>query len=164
MKQFFKFMFASFAGTLLTIVIIMLFLVGMISGIVALAENNEVKVDANSVLIINWKADIQDRCTDNPFEGFDFATMESKKPPGLNSILRNIDKAIVDPNIEGIFIDMETMPAGLAMNEEIRNKLLEFKESGKFIVSYGNSYDQKGYYFASVSDEIYMNPKGMILF
>ena len=164
MKQFFKFMFASFAGTLLTIVIVMLFLVGMISGIVALAENDEVKVDANSVLVINWKAEIQDRSTDNPFEGFDFATMESKKPPGLNSILKNIDKAKVDPNIEGIFIDMETMPAGMAMNEEIRNKLVEFKESGKFIVSYGNSYDQKGYYFASVSDEIYMNPKGMILF
>jgi len=164
MKQFFKFMFASFAGTVLTIVLISLFLVGMISGIVAMAEKEEVKVEDNSVLVLRWNAEIQDRSSDNPFEGFDFATMESKKPPGLNSILKNIDKAIVDPNIEGIFIDMETMPAGAATSEEIRNKLVEFKESGKFIVSYGNSYDQKGYYFASVSDEIYMNPKGMILF
>ncbi len=164
MKQFFKFMFASFAGTVLTLVLISLFLLGMISGIVAMAEKEEVKVDSNSVLVLKWKADIQDRSSDNPFEGFDFATMESKKPPGLNSILKNIDKAIEDPNIEGIFIDMETIPAGAATSEEIRDKLVEFKESGKFIVSYGNSYDQKGYYFASVSDEIYMNPKGMILF
>ncbi len=164
MKQFFKFMFASLVGTLLTIVIIMLFLVGMISGIVSMAENEKVNVEPHSVLHLNWMTEIKDRSTDNPFEGFDFATMESKKPVGLNEILKNIEKAKKDSNIDGIFIDMETMPAGMAMSEEVRNKLIEFKESGKFIVSYGNSYDQKGYYFASVSDEIYMNPKGMILF
>jgi len=59
---------------------------------------------------------------------------------------------------------METIPAGLATSEEIRNKLLEFKESGKFIVSYANGYDQKAYYLASLSDEIYLNAEGMILF
>ncbi len=164
MKQFFKFMFASFAGTLLTIVIVMLFFVIMIAGMVAMTENKEVSIKPNTILHLNWKTEIKDRGTDNPFEGFDFATMESKKPAGLNEILKNIEKAKKDSNIDGIFIDMETIPAGMAMSEEIRNKLIEFKESGKFIVSYGNSYDQKGYYFASVSDEIYMNPKGMILF
>jgi len=164
MKQFFKFMFASFAGTLLTIVIVTLFFVIMIAGIVAMTENKEVSIKPNTVLHLNWKTEIKDRSTDNPLEGFDFATMESKKPVGLNNILKNIEKAKKDSNIDGIFIDMETIPAGMAMSEEIRNKLIEFKESGKFIVSYGNSYDQKGYYFASVSDEIYMNPKGMILF
>ncbi len=164
MKQFFKFMFASFAGTLLTIVIVTLFFVIMIAGIVAMTENKEVSIKPNTVLHLNWKTEIKDRSTDNPLEGFDFATMESKKPVGLNNILKNIEKAKKDSNIDGIFIDMETIPAGMAMSEEIRNKLVEFKESGKFIVSYGNSYDQKGYYFASVSDEIYMNPKGMILF
>ncbi len=164
MKQFFKFMFASFAGTLLTIVIVTLFFVIMIAGMVAMTENKEVSIKPNTVLHLNWKTEIKDRSTDNPIEGFDFATMESKKPAGLNNILKNIEKAKKDSNIDGIFIDMETIPAGMAMSEEIRNKLIEFKESGKFIVSYGNSYDQKGYYFASVSDEIYMNPKGMILF
>ena len=164
MKQFFKFMFASFVGTLLTIVVVMLFFVMMIAGMVAMTENKEVSIEPNTVLHLNWKTGIKDRSTDNPFEGFDFATMESKKPAGLNDILKNIDKAKKDSNIDGIFIDMETIPAGMAMSEEIRNKLLEFKKSGKFIVSYANSYDQMGYYFASVSDEIYLNPKGMILF
>ena len=83
---------------------------------------------------------------------------------GLNEILKNIEKASTDPNIDGIFLDMESVPAGIATEEEIRNKLLEFKESGKWIVSYGNSYDQKGYYLASVADDIYLNPEGMILF
>lgn len=164
MKQFFKYVFASFVGTSLTIVLIFLVIAGMISSIIAMSENEVVKVKPHSVLHINWKTLIKDRSTDNPLENFDFASMESKKPSGLNDILKNIDKATKDSNIDGIFIDMETIPAGMAMSEEIRNKLMEFKESGKFIVSYGNSYDQKGYYFASVADEVYMNPKGMILF
>lgn len=164
MKQFFKYMFASFAGTLLTIVLIFLVIAGMISSVIVMAESEKVTVKPNTVLHINWKTPIKDRSSDNPFENFDFATMEANKSPGLNDILKNIEKASKDSNIEGIFIDMETIPAGMAMSEEIRNKLLEFKESGKFIISYGNSYDQKGYYFASVADEVYMNPKGMILF
>lgn len=164
MKQFFKFMFASFAGTLLTILVIFLLFAAMISSIIAMSENETVTVKPNSVLQLNWNTPITDRASDNPLEGFDFATMKSNKPAGLNEILKNIDKATKDDNIEGIFIDMETIPAGIATTEEIRNKLLEFKSADKFIVAYGNSYDQKGYYFASVADEIYMNPKGMVLF
>jgi len=164
MKQFFKFMFASFIGTLLTLVLIFIAFSVMIAGVIAMSENEEVSVKPQTVLQINWKTPVKDRSTENPIEGFDFATMKSKKPVGLNDILKNIDKAAIDPKIEGIFIDMESIPAGMAMSEEIRNKLVTFKESGKFIVSYGNSYDQKGYYFASVADEVYLNPKGMLMF
>jgi len=151
MKQFFKFMFASFLG-------------GMIASLVAMSGDEEVKVKDNSVLRISWNTEINDRSSDNPFEGFDFATMQSKKPVGLYSILKNIEKASKDSRIDGIFLDMESIPAGAATSEEIRNKLLEFKESGKFIISYANGYDQKGYYLASVSDKIYLNTEGMILF
>jgi protease-4 len=164
MKQFFKIMFASFFGTLLTFLVIILIIIGIIASIVASAENNEVTIKPNTILYINWKTEINDRSSDNPFENFDFAMMESNKTVGLNEILKNIEKASTDPNIDGIFLDMESVPAGLATEDEIRNKLLEFKESGKWIVSYGNSYDQKGYYLASVSDEIYLNPEGMIMF
>lgn len=164
MKQFFKFMLASFVGTVLTIVVALIVIAGMISSIITMSEQQQVKVKPHSVLQINWKTPITDRSSENPFEGFDFASMKSNKPAGLNDILNNIEKAANDSDIEGIFLDMETIPAGMAMTEEIRNKLIEFKESGKFIISYGNSYDQKGYYFASVADEVYMNPMGMILF
>jgi len=157
-------MFASFAGTLLTILVVFLLFAAMVSSIIAMSENETVTVKPNSVLQLSWNTPITDRASDNPLEGFDFATMKSNKPTGLNEILKNIDKASKDDNIEGIFIDMETIPAGIATTEEIRNKLLEFKSTGKFIVAYGNSYDQKGYYFASVADEIYLNPKGMVLF
>lgn len=164
MKQFFKFMFASFLGTLLTIIIGILIFSALIASLAALSEKQSAKVEPNSILRINWHTAINDRANDNPFENFDFANMQSNKPNGLNVILKTLDKAGQDPNIDGIFLDMETIPAGLATSEEIRNKLLEVKEKGKFIVSYGNGYDQKAYYLASVADEIYLNPEGMILF
>ena len=164
MKQFFKFMFASFLGTLLTLLVIGLIFIGMIAGIVSMSQDKEVEVKSNSVLHISWKTPILDRGSDNPFENFDFNNMESKKPVGLNDILENLEKASEDPNIDGILLDMESVPAGMATLEEIRNKMLAFKESGKFIISYANNYDQKGYYLASLADEIYLNPEGMILF
>lgn len=164
MKQFFKFMFASFLGTLLTIIIGILIFSVLIASLAAMADRQSAKVEPNTVLRINWHTAINDRATDNPLENFDFTNMQSNKPNGLNVILKNLEKAGNDPNIDGIFLDMETIPAGLATSEEIRNKLLEVKEKGKFIVSYGNGYDQKAYYLATVADEIYLNPEGMILF
>ncbi len=164
MKQFFKFMFASFLGTILTIIVVFLLFAGMIASLVAMTGDEEVKVKNHSILHIAWNTEINDRSNDNPFEGFDFQTMQSKKPLGLYSILKNIDKASNDSRIDGIFLDMESIPAGTATSEEIRNKLLEFKESGKFIISYANGYDQKAYYMASLSDEIYLNAEGAILF
>ena len=164
MKQFFKFMFASFLGTILTIIVVFLIFAGMIASIVSMAGDEEVRVKDHTILHITWNTEIKDRSTDNPLEGFDFTTMQSNKPLGLYSILNNIEKASNDSRIDGIFLDMETIPAGAATSEEISNKLLEFKESGKFIVSYANGYDQKAYYMASLSDEIYLNNEGMILF
>jgi len=164
MKQFFKFMFASFAGTILTIIVVFLMFTGMIAAIVSMSGDEEVKVKDHSILHIAWRTEILDRTSDNPFENFDFATMTSNKPVGLYDILNNIEKAGNDSRIDGIFLDMESLPAGMATSEEIRSKLVEFKETGKFIVSYANSYDQKAYYLASVSDEIYLNSEGMILF
>ncbi|HJN05601.1 MAG TPA: signal peptide peptidase SppA [Bacteroidales bacterium] len=164
MKQFFKFMFASFVGTILTFIVIFLMFAVMIASLVAMSGDEDVRVKDHSVLHITWKTEIKDRSSDNPMEGFDFATMKTHKPIGLYNILRTIEKASKDSRIDGIFLDMETLPAGLATSEEIRNKLLEFKESGKFIVSYANSYDQKAYYLASLADEIYLNAEGMLLF
>ena len=164
MNQFIKFMFASFLGTLITFLVIFLIFFAMIAGIIVMAESEEVEIKENTVLYINWKTPIKDRGSDNPFEAFDFASMESNKPLGLNEILKNIEKAGDDPNISGIFLNMESIPAGGTTTSEIREKLAEFKESGKFIISYANNYDQSSYYLASLADEIYVHPDGMVLF
>lgn len=167
MKQFFKFMFASALGTVLASIVIIFLTISMMVGLVmGLQEDSKgkTKISNHSVLRINWKTEIKDKSSDNPFDGFDFATMEPNKQVGLNDILKNIEKASYDDNIDGIFLDMETLPAGAATMEEIRGKLAEFKKSGKFVYSYANSYDQKAYYLATVSDKIFINPRGFVLF
>ncbi len=164
MKQFFKFMFASFAGTLLVLVLIFFLFAGIVASVTSMAKEHQVKAGPHTVLRIAWKAPIRDRTPQNPFENFDFNTMKPNKSLGLNDILKDIDKAAKDPNVDGIVLDMGSVPAGIATTEEIYNKLKAFKKTGKFIVSYANSYDQKAYYLASLSNKIYLNPEGLVLF
>ena len=73
---------------------------------------------------------------------------------GMNDIINNIKAAAIDHNISGIFLELSTIGTSSANIEEIRNALNEFKKSGKFIVSYSETYSQSEYYLASVSDEI----------
>ncbi len=167
MKQFIKFMFASALGTFIAVLLVITFFVALMVGTVMNMQESDVgtvSIQPHSIVRISFKNTIKDRTPSNPFDGFNFATMEANKPWGLNDILKNIEKAEHDKNVDGIFLDMESVPAGAATLEEIRNKLEEFKKSGKFIVSYGNNYDQSGYYLATVSDKIFLNPEGIILF
>ncbi|MDP2237629.1 MAG: signal peptide peptidase SppA [Bacteroidales bacterium] len=164
MKQFFKFMFASFAGTLLTLFVLLFIMIGMFSALISMAEKEQVKLKTNTVLVASFETPVVDRTTKNPFENFDFMSFKSNNPIGLNDILKNIEKAADDPNIAGIYLDLSELNTGMANMEEIREKLVAFKESGKFIISYSEGYSQASYYLASVSDEIYLNPDGMIMF
>ncbi len=164
MKQFFKFLLASFTGTILSFLFLLFLFAGIVSALVSSAEKQAVKVKENSVLYISFDAPITDRTSKDPFENFDFMSFKSSQSIGMNDILKNLDKAATDPNIAGIYMELSNVDAGMANLEEIREKLLKFKESGKFIVSYGETYNQSAYYLASVADEIYMNPDGGLMF
>lgn len=164
MKQFFKFMFASVAGTLLTLILFLFLVVGLVASLIAKAEKDEVAVKENTVLVAKFDTPILDRTLTNPFEGFDFSSFKSNRPLGLNDVLNNIEKAAADPNIDGIYLELSEINAGMGNLEEIRDKLLEFKESDKFIISYAEYYSQSAYYLATVADQIYLNPDGMLLF
>jgi protease-4 len=67
-----------------------------------------------------------------------------------------------DNNIKGIFLDESYMMSGQATTEEIRNALIDFKKSGKFVIAYSEIYTQGFYYLASVADKVYINPKGFL--
>jgi len=113
--------------------------------------------------ILHVKLDyvIEDRSSNDPFaSGFNFAPFSSN--PGLNEVLKNIEKARNDDRIKGIFLDLMDVPSGLATIAEIRNALVDFKTSGKFIYTYGQIISQKAYYLSTVSDKICLNPVGMI--
>lgn len=164
MKQFFKFLLASFTGTILSLLFLLFLFAGIVSALVSSAEKQAVKVKENSVLYISFDAPITDRTSKDPFENFDFMSFKSSQSIGMNDILKNLDKAATDPNIAGIYMELSNVDAGMANLEEIREKLLKFKESGKFIISYGETYSQSAYFLASVADEIYMNPDGGLMF
>ncbi len=164
MKQFFKFMFASMLGFFLTFLIVSFLFIGLIASIASFAEDKAVDVKDNSVLHLTFNKPIYDRTPNNPFENFDFQNMKSIKTAGLNDILKNLKKAATDDNIKGIYLDLSKIPTGISTIEEIRNAMLEFKESGKFIISYAESYSTTAYYLSTVADEIILNPDGNILF
>ena len=106
---------------------------------------------------------IVDRGPEDQFN-FNFGRFSASSPMGLNQILTNIEKAKTDDRVPGIFLDMTYITAGMATVDEIRNALIDFKTSGKWIVSYSETYSQKAYYLASVADEIYVYPEGAVDF
>jgi len=81
---------------------------------------------------------------------------------GLDDLLANIEKAKNDANIVGIYLNGGSLSGGFASLKEIRNALIDFKKSGKFIVAYADNYSQKDYYLVSVANKILINPQGML--
>ncbi|HOY49815.1 MAG TPA: signal peptide peptidase SppA, partial [Flavobacteriales bacterium] len=158
MKSFFKIVFASMLGFLLTFFVLFLIIAAIIG---ASSGEKEVKLEKNSILHLTFDEPIKDRGNDNPFANFSFGSMEGGKQVGLNDILDNIAKAAADEHIDGIFLDVTSVPSGIATIEEIRNELIEFKKSGKFIYAYSEGFTQPSYYLATAADKIYLHPTGM---
>jgi protease-4 len=137
---------------------------GIIASIVSFAGKETVTVEKNSLLYIKFDQPIQERSTNNPFEKIDFRTFKSKEAPGLNDILKNLKKAESDNKIKGIFLDLSIVPARISTLQVIRQALLDFKKTNKFIYSYAEVYSQGTYYIASIADKVYINPQGYFLF
>jgi len=163
MKNFFTSLLGSFLGAVIALVIVALIIIGVIaaavSGVMKSKDRAET-VSENSVLHLRFDKKIVERSGKNPFENFSFTSFSSEPPLGLNDILADLEKARTDSKIKGIYLDLSSVASGMATLEEIRNALLEFKKSKKFIYSYGESYTQGSYYLASVSDRIFLNPAG----
>lgn len=159
----------SFLGSLVAFVVgsVVLVVIGVIiiSSIVALSSSDSVTdVKEKSVLTLKLDAQIVDRAEENPFASLELPGFQGQSKIGLNAILKNIEKAKKDDRIKGIYLTPKIIMAGYATVEEIRNALIDFKTSGKFIYSYSDTYTQKAYYLASVADSIIVNPEGVVGF
>jgi protease-4 len=159
MKSFFKIMLATMIGFLVINILLLLIFVG-IAG--SLGKEKEVELKPNSVLHLKLDQPINDRSSDNPFENFSFSGFSGERAVGLHDILNNLEKASKDENIQGIFLDISSIPAGLGSIEEIRNGLRKFKDSGKYIYAYSELYSQPAVYLMSIADQIYMHPMGYL--
>ncbi len=166
MKEFFKFMFASMLGMFLMSIILFFFFIAFIFASVAIFETEKPgEAKPNSVLKIKLDYDVPERTVTNPFSESSFFKMDFSSPLGLNDILKNIRKAKNDDNIKGIYLDLDNfIGGGLATVESIRKGILDFKESGKFVIAYGANISQGAYYLGSVADKVFISPVGMFDF
>ena len=156
MKSFLKTIFASMFGFFLAIFFIIIFIVIIM---VASGGKEELFIKKNTVLHLKLDHEIPDRSSKSPLDDLDFGDFSSHV--GLNEMLESIDKASRDENISGIFLDLSNVNAGFATIEEIRNALIAFKKSGKFVYAYAEVYPQPAYYLASAADKIYLHPGGL---
>jgi len=156
MKQFLKFTLASAVGLVLGIFLVIFIFAAIATG----GEAKEVKLDKAHILRLELSGSIQDRVEKTPFDVFGELFGNNVSAIGLNDILANIKKAKNDEHIKGIYLEMGFLSAGFASIQEIRNALIDFKESGKFITAYSEIYTQRAYYLASVANNISIYPEG----
>lgn len=164
MKQFFLNVLASFLGLMLYSFVSFFLFFGMIGIVTAIGGGQKnVIIKPNSVLHLNFKSEIVDRTSSSDFD-LSALINDSESSIGLNDILESINRAKTDPNICGMFIDNDDVNAGFATINEIREAIVSFKESGKFVYAYANDMAQGGYYLASAADKIVLNPLGNLTF
>jgi len=162
MKNFIKYTLASVVGVFIAGFLIISFLIASLSTMSSVFENPAPSLKDKSILVMKLDQSIVERTKKDPFRVFRYLKFYSSEKIGLNDILDNIKKAKKDEKIRGIYINPVDLTCGYATVEEIRNALIDFKKSGKFIYAYGEVLSQKTYYLVSVADKIIMNPQGML--
>lgn len=157
MIQFLKYVLATIVGLILFSFVGFLMLLGL--GAAFSSSDTKTSVAAKSVLKLNLDKPIEERSSDNPFG--DFGPIRTTGDAiGLIELKQALKDAKEDKNIEGIYLQAESPMAGWASLEEIRNALIDFKASKKFVYAYAEGMSEKGYYLASVADKIYLAPTG----
>lgn len=160
MKQFFKMMFASILGVLAAIGILFflctIFLIGMVG---SMGSSSNYVPKSDTVYKISLNGEVTEDDVDNPFAMF---MGKSESSTSMKSLLASIKNAKENKNIKGIYLEAGLMSLGSANVQTLRNALIDFKESGKFLIAYGDYYTQGNYYLCSVADEVFMNPQGIL--
>ena len=159
MKQFFKYVLATMVGIILTSIIFVIICIVSISGMIA-SEGAGTPIEKNSILRIKLQGEIVERAGEET--PMDFLNQGDDLTIGLDQALDALKKAAKNDRVKGIYLEGGSLAAVPAELQELRQGLMEFKESGKWIVAYGDNISRGAYYLCSVADEIYLNPSGAI--
>jgi protease-4 len=164
MWQFVKNTLSTILGLFLFTILSILILAGV--GTIMSESDSEVEVKENSILKINLDRPMVENAStvENPLEELAGPFVENSEKVGLIQILSALERAKVDPKIKGIQLEATLPFAGYSQLSEVRESIEDFKKSGKFVFSFADSYSEKGYYVASVADEVYLNPNGLLDF
>ena len=160
MKQFFKYVLATITGIVVLWIVGFLILLAVVFT-VARSADKEVTVASNSVLELKLDKPVNERESRTSLAAL---FSDQADDIGLDQLKAAIGRAKKDGDIKGIFLNAEYVQAGMASLEEIRDALLDFKKSGKFVVAYNDLASEKSYYLMSVADKIYFNPQGTLEF
>ena len=160
MKSFVKYTFATVVGIFITLIIFSVISIVSVAGMIA-TQGVTAPIKEGSILRIDMAGELTERADENPFAALlgDMAATQS-----LEDALLALKKAAKSDKIKGVFLCGSSLATQPAMAQELRQALLEFKKSGKWIVAYGDSYSKTAYYLASVADSILLNPEGVVEF
>lgn len=158
MKDFIKNVGATIVGIFLFGIIIGIFGVMSLVGMVASGQATK-NVKENSVLVLKLQGDLQEQAQDDVLGQLTGNTFNSL---GMDAISSAIKKAKANKDIKGIYLETGILSADVAQLQELRDQLVDFKKSGKWIVAYSDNYTQGCYYLATAADKVYINPEGSI--
>lgn len=162
MSRFLKIVLGSCLGSLIAVVMVPLILISVFaSKASSVAGESKPVVKANTILYFDMEKGIPELTGNIAISGFDF---ENKEAIGLHDLIRALKEAAKDDNIKGLYLRNMSVPAPLTTSRALRNAVLEFKESGKFVLAYAPYYEQSGYYLASTADKVYLGPLGIVDF
>ena len=163
MKEFFKYVFATVVGIVISSVVIgILFFIVFVGMISSIGSEKETVVKKNSVLYLNLDQVISERTPEDSF-GSLFGS-SSDKTIGFNDVIRALKKAETDEKIQAVYINVSAPNAGMATMLEVRNAIIDFKKSKKPVIAYSEIYTQGAYYLASAAGKVYLNPEGDLEF
>lgn len=165
MSNFWKTFFGSALGSIVGIMaagaVFMFAFFVFIGSLIGSAEEPAAKtLDKTSVLHLKMNYTLNDKTSNDPFENLSSGKISTTSKPGLYDLIQVINHASSNSKISGVFLDISDVPAGMANTEELRDALVAFKNSGKFVYTYADVLSQKGLYLASAGDKIYLNPAG----
>ncbi len=157
MRNFFKIFFASLLALVIFSLIGFLILVGIIASAATSAKPD---INSDAVLVVDLTKQYKEQ-KDESILG-SFTSNSDNDIPGLYDVVRMIAYAKTDKSVKGIYIKCDDNANGYAASEELRNALIDYKKSKKFIIAYGDVISQKAYYVATAADKVYCNPKGLL--
>lgn len=162
--NFFKAFLASCLGSLLAFAILIVLMIFFVSALVSGLSNEDTQsvISENSVLHLKLDVPITENEIADPFEGL--LIPGAVTSIGLLPLKKSIEQAKQDPNIKGIYLDLSVFMSGFGVAREIRQALLDFKSSGKWIIAYSEFYTESAYYVVSAADKVYLNPEGDLEF
>lgn len=160
-KTFFACLLAIIASGFVFVILSLVMLAGLISMLGAGNSSRGTTLHGHSVLRIDLAQPIVDKANGNAIDLFDYSDFSFREQTTLFDAVTLVQRAAEDPHIDGIYLNVPmAVPSSVSTLYELRQALAEFRESGKFVVSYADVYSQGGYYLASVGDKVYLNPQG----